>query len=708
MKTVHLIFNAHIDPVWLWPWSAGLDEILNTCSSVCDLLDRHPDVIFTRGEAWVYAQIETLAPQLFSRIKRHVAQGRWELVGGWFIQPDCNLPGRIGFERQIELGRDYFKSRFGRFPRIAYNVDSFGHAATLPDIMRAYGQSHYVMMRPQEHEMALPARLFRWRGLDGGEVTTFRIAGAYCTSKGITADHIENSLTELPAGINHTMCFVGVGDHGGGPTESMIEWCREHQEQFKGVRLVFSSPGRFFRAIRNQEKSLPIVSGELQHHAIGCYSVHRPVKLSLKNTEELLGRAERALADDKPLRTRYQTDMKQAWEWTCFTAFHDTMGGTCLPSAYRQVDWQIGSAACTADAVLSLRLRRQMLALPPDPKQRIVLANWTDRPFDDFIEHEPWLEWTRWQNNWVLKDERDRVVPHQHIDHEAVREGMTRLLFKLKIPTGGHRILRICQGRPSRASDSSASRLSLRKNHALNARDSQGVIKLPRLILRDDPTDTWSHSVDKFAGRKVDESHWTRLQQIESGPLRCTWLAEGTIGQSSLESEWRFYPRAGFFDLVLRVEWRERHRLLQLVYSPSSTIQNRKDGISGGVLQRPCDGRERPLRDFTHLTLDNGKRAGIACPDVFSISATPAQASLTLLRSCLMAHHDPAPPVKLRARFSDQGWHELRFRIFRESPSLTPNILESAALAVGSPIVGGDLTIGMPLRPERESFVGRV
>src|SRR5690606_1157972 len=185
---------------------------------------------------------------------------------------------------------------------------------------------------------------------------------------------------------------------------------------------------------------------------------------------------------------------------------------------------------------------------------------------------------------------------------------------KLKIPAGGHRVLRICQGRSSRSSNSSAPRLSLRKNHALSARDNQGVIKLPRLILRDDPTDTWSHRVDTFAGQKVDESCWTRLQQIESGPLRSTWLAKGTIGQSSLESEWRFYPRAVFFDLVLRVEWREQHRLLQLVYSPGSTIRIRKDGISGGVLQRPCDGRERPLRDFTHLTLDNGKRMGIACP----------------------------------------------------------------------------------------------
>ena len=137
---VHLIFNAHIDPIWLWPWPAGVDETLATCRTACDLLDRHPDLIFTRGEAWCYQQIENLDPPLFRRIQRHVKNGRWEIVGGWWIQPDCNLPSGFALERQIDLGKQYFRSRFGIFPHIGYNVDSFGHAATLPRYLRAAGQ----------------------------------------------------------------------------------------------------------------------------------------------------------------------------------------------------------------------------------------------------------------------------------------------------------------------------------------------------------------------------------------------------------------------------------------------------------------------------------------------------------------------------------------------------------------------------------------
>jgi alpha-mannosidase len=305
VKTVHLIFNAHLDPVWLWSWRDGLDEVLNTSAYVCNLLDRHPDLIYSRCEAWLYEQIRLLDPALFRRIVRHVRAGRWSVVGGWYIQPDCNLPSGFALRRQIALGREWFQRQLGKFPQIAYNVDSFGHAATLPGYLREAGQPYYVMMRPQEHELALPARLFRWRGYtEGPEVTTFRIARAYCTPEGITAEHILAAVSELPAGVNDTMCFVGIGDHGGGPTESMIEWCRAHRDAFAGLKLVFSSPEKFFRAIRPAIRLLPLVVGELQMHAIGCYTVHRSVKVALRKAEHRLVQAEAALKGRPPL-SRY-------------------------------------------------------------------------------------------------------------------------------------------------------------------------------------------------------------------------------------------------------------------------------------------------------------------------------------------------------------------------------------------------------------------
>ena len=134
-KIVHFVFNAHLDPIWLWPWEAGLDEVLNTCETVCGILERHRDVVFTRGEAWVYEQIRLLNPGLFRRIKRLIRLGQWEPIGGWYVQPDCNLPSGFGLEKQVGLGRDWFLRHLGEFPKIAYNVDSFGHCSFLPELM---------------------------------------------------------------------------------------------------------------------------------------------------------------------------------------------------------------------------------------------------------------------------------------------------------------------------------------------------------------------------------------------------------------------------------------------------------------------------------------------------------------------------------------------------------------------------------------------
>ncbi len=250
MIKVHIICNAHLDPVWLWSWRDGIDEVLNSTYYICNLLDKNPDVIYTRGEAWLYEQIYRIDPALFDRVRTHIKAGRWSTVGGWYLQPDCNLPSGFALERQIALGQEFFREHFGSAPRTAYNVDSFGHAATLPGYMQKAGQTSYVMMRPQENEFKLPARLFRWRGYaNGPEVTTFRIAEGYCTPEGFTEEHIRTAASERPRGVFHTMCFIGIGDHGGGPTEEMIEWCRAHRHSIPGLELVFSSPAKFYEAI---------------------------------------------------------------------------------------------------------------------------------------------------------------------------------------------------------------------------------------------------------------------------------------------------------------------------------------------------------------------------------------------------------------------------------------------------------------------------
>lgn len=697
MKQIHLILNAHIDPIWLWPWEASLDELLATCRSACDRLETHPDIVFTRGEAWVYRQVELLDPALFKRIRGHVEAGRWEIVGGWWIQPDCNQPSGWAFEKQIALGKQYFLDTFGAFPRIGYNVDSFGHAATLPAMMRQAGQDRYIMMRPQEHEMALPARLFRWRGYeDGPEVTTFRIANGY-TTRSLDIGHFERAITELPEGIEHTMSFVGVGDHGGGPTENQIAWCREHARDIDGWEMVFSSPSRFFDAVAGSQELLPLVTGELQMHAVGCFSVYRPVKTRLRRAEHRLAQAEYAAADPSAIGTD-QNRLREAWEKVCFNQFHDTLGGTCLPSAYPAVFDQLGLATCIGDEAVQYTQRRKLLALPDDRLQRIALWNPSPQSFEGFVEFEPWLEWKPLGDSAGLLDAAGNAVPHQFLEQEATSNGLQRLLFRVALAPGEVKAVRIVtEGAEAIAGRVIANdtRLSNDSGIALTENSfgfGETAMSRPALELIQDDSDTWSHGVDRYPSAVAATAIWTSRQVVDGGPLMASWIERGTIGTSTeLTAEWRVYADEPYVSLDLTVDFREPHHLLKLTLPLRGEPQTRMDGILGGALARPNDGRELPLRDWTLL----GAQA-VVCPDVYAVDATPECLRLTLLRSPLMAHHDPHPGESAAARvtYADLGRHHFRFRFYGASAEM----LEASALALERPPVAADLTRGMAAR----------
>jgi alpha-mannosidase len=143
-----MIGNAHIDPVWLWRWQEGFHEVLSTFRSALDRMNEYEDFSFVSSSAAFFEWVERVNPAMFAEIQQRVAEGRWQLVGGWWIEPDCNLPAGESFVRQALYGQRYFKEKFNRTARVGYNVDSFGHSAMLPQLLKKSGLDYYVFMRP--------------------------------------------------------------------------------------------------------------------------------------------------------------------------------------------------------------------------------------------------------------------------------------------------------------------------------------------------------------------------------------------------------------------------------------------------------------------------------------------------------------------------------------------------------------------------------
>ena len=324
MKRVHLICNAHIDPIWQWDWQEGVSAVLSTFQSAVKLAEKH-DYIFCHNEALVYKYVEEYAPELFEKIKRLVKEGRWHIMGGWYLQPDCNMPSGESFVRQIREGHRYFKEKFGVVPTTAINFDPFGHTVGLVQIIKKCGYDSYLFMRPNNSLLPLPDDQFIWRGLDGSEIKATR-SGSYNTPLG---DAVETILRRIGRYRNETCAVLwGVGNHGGGPSDKDLTDITELIKRSENEYL-HSTPEKFFSEIEPTE----VFDRSLRISMPGCYTSmqsikkrHAKLESELMITEKMLTAAYmRGLLGDYP-----EKEIRSITEDLMLAEFHDVLPGTSV------------------------------------------------------------------------------------------------------------------------------------------------------------------------------------------------------------------------------------------------------------------------------------------------------------------------------------------------------------------------------------------
>jgi alpha-mannosidase len=222
---VDLAGNAHIDAAWLWPRSETIDVVHRTFATALQLMNEYPDYTFTQSAAQYSEWMADKYPDLNAQIKQRVKEGRWEIVGGMWVEPDLNLPGGESLVRQLLVGQRYFKDQYGVVARIGWNPDSFGYNWQLPQIYKRSGLDYFVTQKMHWNDTnQLPFRLFWWESPDGSKVLTYfptDYAWTNVNPTRLSADFAE-SAARNPGTTEHLDLF-GVGDHGGGPTRDMLD-----------------------------------------------------------------------------------------------------------------------------------------------------------------------------------------------------------------------------------------------------------------------------------------------------------------------------------------------------------------------------------------------------------------------------------------------------------------------------------------------------
>jgi alpha-mannosidase len=682
-RLVHMIGNAHIDPVWLWQWPEGYQEVRATFASAIERMKEYPEFVFTCDSVLYLKWVEEHDPELFAAIGARIADGRWQQVGGWWIEPDCNLPSGESFVRQALYAQRYLRERFGVTCTVGCNVDPFGHNASLPQILRKSGMDAYVFMRPGPHEMALPGPYFWWEAPDGTRVLTYRIPYEYCSPGADLGHQIDKSLAQLPADAPELMVFYGVGNHGGGPTKANLDSIRRLDAAGGLPALRCGSPREFFDRLAVSGIDVPVHAGELQHHAVGCYSAHSGVKRWNRRAENLLARAEKwaSVAATVGGVGYPAEDFAKAWQLVLFNQFHDTLGGAAIEPAYEDSRDQFGHAVSLAGeafnrAVQSLARR---VDIPQEPDMTpVVVFNPHPWPLVADVEFE--FGGFPSAGARAVDDHGDPVAVQRTRSKATVDGWRRRLALAVDVPPLGYRAYRIypadTDGAPAlTATDTVLANefVSLELDPATGWLASLRVSGLnlvgggAHAVVVDDRSDTWGHRVRAY-DKAIGTFTPTSVRLVEHGPVRAVIRVVSAYGSSTLVEEYVLGARDRHVEVRVTLDWHEKQKLLKLRFPTELSDADATFEIPYGHLARPANGSEEAAQAWVDVsgTLPGGQRAGLAVLNdgKYGHDVLGGDIGVTAVRSPVYAWHEPKELDEDEPySFQDQGRQEFTYRL---------------------------------------------
>ena len=679
-QKVFMIGNAHLDPAWVWSWQEGSCEAKATIRSALDRMKEFPDFKFVCSSSSVYQWIEDFDPEMFEEIKARVAEGRFIIVGGWKVQPDCNLPSGENFARMSLYSQRYFYENFGKTAQVGYNVDSFGHNAMMPQILRKSGMKYYVYMRPMEYEKSMKENVFTWEAPDGSQVTAFRINEMYC-KRFNTLEELDAYLHDCSRFYHGTefMGYYGVGNHGGGPTIRNIELIREYNtKEDAPFELVMADPAEFFEKFE-KENDMPVVKEELQHHASGCYSAMSEIKTLLRKGETKMTAAEKFSVLAKLLTGKEYAckQIQKGWENLNFLTFHDILGGCCIKSAYDDCLYMGYETVSIAEKQKNSALQTLSWKIDTTKKEYglpIVIFNSHCFDVEETVEIN--------NNATAIKDVDGNDVPFVNLPSEAqpVFE-RDNAVFKAKVPALGYAVYYYtpsvdfngtqtegdygarAKKRPELILENEYLKVSFNEDGApvsiLDKRTGKEALSgAARAVVIDESAhDTWSHGKNYF-DNEIGEFKTVKAIKLESNDIRETVKVSSVYGESALTQYYTLNAGEDFVRVRVKMNWNEKHKMLKFAYPVACDAPTSLYEIPFGTVERPCNGEEESALMWAMVGNEQGGLA-ILNDSKYSYSAKDNVLSLTALRSPIYCDHGRTRGEE--SNYTDQGVHEFSY-----------------------------------------------
>ena len=683
MKRLHLICNAHLDPYWLWEWEEGAAEAISTFRVAADFCEEYEGFIFNHNEVILYKWVEEYEPELFARIQRLVREGKWHIMGGTYLQPDCNMPSGESFVRQVLTGKTYFREKFGVEPSTAIHLDPFGHTRGLVQILAKSGYDSYLHCRPDNIDCPLPDADYTWVGYDGAEIAGHRTLVWYGTpARGMIRAVLENYL-ETHASREVGLFTWGIGNHGGGPSRIDLDDIASVVRKHDAFPIVHSTPEAYFAERRERGLKGARVERDINPWGVGCYTSqvrlkqkHRLLENEIYAVEKMYANAELLGLLDYPREALHEAlcDLMVA-------EFHDILPGSSIQAV--------------EDA--GLRLMDHGLEILSRLKARAFFAFAAGQPKADegtipvyVYNPHPFPVETTVACEFNLPDRHDETA---YFDLDAVLKGTPipcqaekeagnipiewrkRCVFRATLaPAQLNRIVctpRALEKRPVPALQTEGGALRFHTDTLeLLINQDTGLVDRFRVHGRDflkpgafapvvmaDNEDPWSMIVKSYreeagrfalmtpeAGTRFSglnlEAPLPSVRVVEDGPVRTVVEAILAFGDSFLVLTYRLPKHGAEVEVHVRVHWNEKDRLLKLCVPTMFEDGEYRGQVAYGRDRLPGEEREVVAQKWV-AAVSPSRNLALTCINegVYGSDFPDGEMRITLLRSPAYSAH---------------------------------------------------------------------
>ncbi len=638
--TLHLTGNSHIDAAWLWPWTETVDAVKRTFSTASQLMNEYPSYTYTQSAA-VYSQwMADKYPELNAQIKQRIGEGRWELVGGMWLEPDLNMPDGESLVRQILVGQSTFQKLYGKTTRIGWNPDSFGYNWQLPQIYKRSGIDYFVTQKMTWNDTnQLPFKLFWWQSPDGSKVLTY-FPHDYANDN-LDPVRLSRDMAmarERSPGMTEMMDLYGVGDHGGGPTRAMLDQGLEWMEPNKVIaHEEFGTAQPFFTRVEGQlatnspvwnyaslakgdtvlpqpgagQISVPTWKDELyfEYHR-GVYTTQADHKRNMRDSEEWVLNAEKfaslAWLDGKPYPATRLTD---AWKHVLFNQFHDLAAGSGIGIIYKDAQKDYDQVRWSTSEITAASLKQVAAGVDTRVKDGVPVLLFNPLAWErgGLVEVSVQLP-SGAGDSVTVYDSSNHVVPSQVLASTPATHTYRVLIDADKLPSLGYAVYRVSAGKHDFATGLKSSGTTI-ENAALRLTVDPQTGCITSLFDKKANFETiqqggCGNELQAFKDTPKDYDAWNidpgtldapptllhsvdSVRLLEQGPLRSVIRVTRTWGKSTFAQDIILYTGADHAVVTNDIDWHETHILLKVAFPLAAADPSATYEIPFGTIERP-------------------------------------------------------------------------------------------------------------------------